>query len=707
MPISITSLPSRLVPAALAQRLAQPHPAWGVAGGAVLAMAVAGSAHLLPVLQGAWQAALASLVSALGKQVVVGASAGGHGLAAWAITAGVLVAAALLLLQPRRLLAVTLAGSIAIVALALGWQLSSAIAIDPVLPLAVLLGGIGGRIAFTRWEQVAGWRQAESQRQFRLAVSREKADFLTELTREMRTPVNGVVGVADLLTETALDGEQRRHLQIFRRSAEALTTLLEDLADLARIEAGRVELRPTAIALAPMLHQQIAQVRDEADAKGLQIQLTLSNELPRVVSGDAARLEQALSHLLSHSVKVTRQGRIAIEVRRHARSGDLLRFVITDTSLSPVTGTLAGILEPFSSAGADRSRRHSGIGLALVRALAGVLGGRLSIRHSPGRGTTTVFSALLPAVLEPDAAPAAAENGGASPPAPQAQRAVTSVLLVDDNVSTRELIGSMLDPQRYSVLRCSNGRDALRALEVAPYDVVLMDLNMPELDGWAALRILRRQESERNLRRTPVIALGTAPLELERQRCLEAGFDDHLCKPVQKSRLLESIERSSRAARTSPSIAGGGADGLRPEQKDALELLATDGLIDVHTAVESLGGDASLYLDAIEHLVPALVNWPTRFQESLNRGEFERARQMAQDMQSILDVVAAAPCAASLGRMADALASPADLARHAEALADLDRHLPPLMRTLQQAVERLRVAREERLRNTQGHNSAF
>ena len=130
-------------------------------------------------------------------------------------------------------------------------------------------------------------------------------------------------------------------------------------------------------------------------------------------------------------------------------------------------------------------------------------------------------------------------------------------------------------------------------------------------------------------------------------------------------------------------------------------------MIDVRTAVGSLGGDASLYLDAIEHLVPALGNWPARFQDALNRHDLDRARQMAQDMQSILDVVAAVPCASALGRMADALASPDDVVRHGAALADLDRHLQPLMRTLQQAVEIVRNARLERARREQGHNSAF
>lgn len=691
----------RLVPAPVARRLMQPHPGWGVAIGALLALGLAGSAFVLPLLRGAWLAGVAMLPPAVGQA----APSTAHTLLAWMLAIGVLVAAARAAnVGARRVWSVAAAAGVGIVAIALGARWLASAAVDPVLPLSLLLGGLAGRIAFARWDRRAGARQAENQRLFRQAVAKAKADFLSELTREMRTPVNGVVGVADLLTETALDGEQRRHLQIFRRSADALTTLLEDLGDLARIEAGRIELRPADISLASLMHEQIAQIRGEAEAKGLQIQLTLANNLPRLVRGDVERLGQALSHLLSHSVRATRQGRLSIEVRRHARCGDLLRFVVTDTSLSPVTGTLAGILEPFATSAADRTRRQAGIGLTLVRGLAGLLGGRLTIRHSRGRGTTAVFSALLPAVDGSESRAPARAEGAETVPATDVARTLVSVLLVDDNVSTRELIGTMLDSRRYSVVACGTGREALQALELAPYDVVLMDLNMPELDGWSALRVLRRQEAERQLRRTPVIALGSAPLEIERQRCLDAGFDDHLCKPVRKSRLIEAID----GATTPPPQANDSPDdGLRAEQLEALALLGAEGLIDVRTAVDSLGGDASLYLDAIEHLVPALGNWPSRFQEALNRREFERARQMAQDMQSILDVVAAAPCASALGRMADALGAPDDLPRHAAALAELDRQLQPLVRTLQQAVECLRSARQERIRREQGHNSAF
>lgn len=576
------------------------------------------------------------------------------------------------------------------------------------LQLAACLGGLGGLALFGQWQQAQALKRAELKRQMALALQQAKAEFLGQVSRELRTPVNAVVGMADLLTETGLDGEQRRHLEAFRHSAEALTQMLEDLNDLARIEAGRVKLKATSLALVPLLHELVSQVRPAAQAKGVQVQLSLAADLPRMVQGDVQRLKQVLSHLLGQAVKVTRQGRVNVEARPQARDPKRIRFAITDTSLSPVTGKLAGMLEPFGAVGAARSK-GTGIGLTLARRVADLMGGKLSVRHSPGKGTTVVFTVSLPA-LQADGAvtplqPIAATEEAATQP----MAALTSVLLVDDNISTRHLIESMLDKRAFHVVACANGREALQAMEIAPYDVVLMDLHMPEVDGWQALRVIRRLESERQMRRTPVIALGTAPFEVERQRCLDAGFDQHLCKPLRKSRLLESIDRVTSApiVAAEPAATPARTGALRYDQRDSLNLLSQDGLIDVRTAVESLGGDASLYLDAIEHLAPALNNWPRRFRETLDRQDLDRARQMAQDMQGILEVVGAAAAAGALAGMAQALKQPDDLKAHATALGELDKHLVPLVQTLQATVERLRLARQDRARKEQGHNSAF
>jgi signal transduction histidine kinase/CheY-like chemotaxis protein len=706
---TLLSSPRTALTSAL-QGLSEPRPVWGVTTGALFAMAFIGSTPALPLLGQAWDA-LSSAVLPASTVTTLPTTASAVWLTfCWLIALAGLVVSATGRTQAHRLPLIAGAATAGMVTVSLAARAASGLAVEPILPIAVLLGGVSGRVAFEQWQQAMLRRRSELKRQMQQVLQQAKAEFLGEISREMRTPVNAVLGVADLISETGLDGEQRRHMDVFRRSADALTHLLEDLNDLARIESGRAKLRPGHVSLVPMLHELMGQVRPQAEAKGLQVQLTVATDLPRLVQADPQRLTQVLSHLLHQAVKVTRQGRVQIEVRPHSRDASRVRFAITDTSLSPITGKLAGMLEPFGQAGAAGAPKSTGIGQSLARRVAELMGGKLSVRHSPGKGSTTVFSVPLPAVSEadPGAVPSAATLSGAAASA-QVAAATVSVLLVDDNLSTRHLIESMLDKRHYAVVSCANGREALQALEIAPYDVVLMDLNMPEMDGWSALRVIRRLETERNTRRTPVIALGMASFEVERQRCLDAGFDQHLSKPLRKSRLIDSIAHVIQAAQNAPAPAATSArtGALRFDQRDALSLLASEGLIDVRTSVESLGGDASLYLDAVEHLAPALANWPRRFRETLDRRDFDRARQMATDMQGILEVMGAGACAAALGRMAAALQKGDDLAAHARQLGDLEQHLHPLMQTLQTAVERLRSARTDRSRREQGHNSAF
>ncbi len=708
MPTAQTTVDSR--PAASAGTgLSSPSLRWGVAIGALLALMLVGSYPLQIFLDGLWETFFGHTLARHAAHAPLSATISALWSSALWTVAGLGVATTALRSLPAQRLA-TVAGLCAGTLVALAAMAASLHGHWPgvSLPLAALLGGITGRMAFEHWTALQAHRRTESKRQLQATIQQAKAEFLTQLSRDLRTPVHAVLGMADLLTETSLDAEQRRHLDVFRRSADALTHLLEEVNDLARIESGRVLLKPTSVALVPLIHDQLSRARLHAESKGVQIQLSLSTDLPRQVSADPERLAQVLSELLSHAIRVTRQGRVVVEVRPHSRDPHRIRFAFCDRSLSPETSKVASLVEPFTGAGTTR-RAPSGIGMTLARRLVGLMGGRLSVRQSPGKGSTVVLSLPLPVIDkgEPLRAPVTTPAALVETVAPQGPK--TSVLLVDDNVSTRQLIESMLDTRQFTVVTCTNGREALQTLEISPYDVVLMDLHMPEMDGWTALRALRQRESTSNSRRTPVIALGSAPFELERQRCLDAGFDQHLCKPLRKSRLIECIVKLSQQALelTPPASTTARTGAMRYDQRDSLNLLGSEGLIDVRTAVESLGGDATLYLDAIEHLSPALDNWPERFKQTLDRREIERARQMAVDMQGILEVVGAGACAAALERMATLLTGNGDDTQIARGLLELDEHLQPIMQTLQAAVERIRLARQDRSRREQGHNSAF
>jgi signal transduction histidine kinase/CheY-like chemotaxis protein len=714
----------------------QPSPRWGVLAGALAALALPASAWLSPKIDAVWSMVLAVVLPASMLQApILPWSSLGWSATLWATVIVALMAVSSGPWHGPRITALGAAFSTLLLSLSVMGRAFSSAETQPLLCLVALWGGVGGRYAFELWQRWSERRQAAHQRAVRLAVQQARADFLQQVARDLRTPIHSVVGVADLLAETALDLDQRRHMTVFKRSADALTRLVEDLGDLAKMENHRVSLKPAPIGLVTLLHEQINALRSEADAKGLQLQLSLSSDLPRTVHGDVRRLSQVLSQVLGQAVRSTRQGRISVEVRPHARHSDMVRFTVTDTRLCPLTGRLATLLEPFENPRADGKPRESAIGQALSERLVELMGGKLTTRQTEGKGCCVIFSVLLPAQAPgpvttpaPGAVPHAtakvsAASANQQAPAPARPTAVQSnepasatpttgaaeqvtVLLVDDNYSTRELIESMLDRKRFTVLPCSNGREALEALNLTAFDMVLMDLEMPELDGWSAMRILRRQEVERKLRRTPVIALGTAPFETERQKALEAGFDEHLCKPLRKSRLLDHIARLLAQPPKHSTVAPADANPLRYEQSDALNLLSQDGMVDVRTSVDHLGGDAGVYLDAIEHLAPALGNWPARFRDALSRQETERARQMALDMQGILEIVGAVPCAAALGRMADVLAQQdKSSGSYAAALGDLDGYLLPLLAALQQAAEKIRAGRAMSSKE-QGHNSA-
>lgn len=713
-------------------------PAGFVAFGGAMGIAVVGSVPIQSLLAPAWETAAHVLTGgATGPLRDVGIGMVLSFVAMWCLAGAVLGLGLGEAVDRRRLLALAGVGTLLVT---FAGTLAGAVlghAVNPSLPVALLLGGLAGRAGHARWLVALQHRHRELRDQVNRAARDMKREALEQITRDLRTPVHAMLGVGDLMAETRLDAEQKRHLGAFQRAADNLSRSLEDLEDLARIESGRASLKHKQFSLVPLIHQQIAAIKPFADAKGVPIHLSLSSDLPRMVHGDPVRLGQVIGNLLGQAVKVSRQGSVQLEVRPHSRDPQRVRFAFFDTSLSAESGKLTAVVEPFQG-DAGSQRGTSGIAMTLTRRIVEWMDGRLSVRRSTAKGSTVVLSVPLPA-----AESAGTTQAGNATPAvygPQARNAdgspltmtqaaelaldrklpKVSVLLVDDNISTRHLIESMLDSTRFNVVTCSDGREALQTLEIAPYDVVLMDLDMPGMDGWAAITELRQREQARKGRRTPVVALGTAPFELERQRCLEVGFDQHLCKPLRKSRLLETIVRMAASSptpasgSTAPAPAAAAAAAAAPRtppmryvQRDSLSLLGDDGLIDVRGAVANLGGDATLYLDAIEHLAPALTRWPERFLDTLAKPDIDRARQMATDMQGILEVVGAARAAKAIERMSVLLAGMPDAESKSKCQKEIEQHVRPTMLTLQAAVERIVAMRQQGPSHPQGHNSAF
>jgi len=375
-------------------------------------------------------------------------------------------------------------------------------------------------------------RLAEQQRQALAtaeAASAAKTRFLAAVSHEIRTPLNGVVGMAELLRTTDAAPQRAQRLEVLHHSAQHLQSLVNDLVDLGRLDAGRLELRPEAISPAEIARHVIELMQAPALAKGLRLGLQLSPELPPAVLADPERVRQVLFNLVGNAVKFTHDGHVTLSADAWP---DGLRFSITDTGDGIPADSIHRVFEAFEQAGphAQARRAGAGLGLTISRQLARAMGGELRCRSVLGEGTTFEFELRAPRCDPP-----------AEPIAPPAAPAVGKgrVLVVDDNAVNALVAEGMLQQLSLQADMATDGEQALRMLDQCDYAVVLMDCLMPGMDGLEATRRWRLQERMRQRPRLPIVALTANASRGDREACLEAGMDDYLAKPFS----LEELAR--------------------------------------------------------------------------------------------------------------------------------------------------------------------
>jgi PAS domain S-box-containing protein len=357
-------------------------------------------------------------------------------------------------------------------------------------------------------------------------ANRAKSDFLATMSHEIRTPLNGVIGFNGLLLDGPLTEEKRRYAELARESGETLLHLLNDFLDFSKIEAGRLELEPIAFDPVQELQQAIDLVRASAQQKGLQLDFECSS-LPRALRGDAARLRQILLNLLGNAVKFTARGRIALgcEVLGKKEGAPLwLRFTVADTGIGIDAAAQQRIFQPFIQADASTTRRFggTGLGLAICRRLTEAMGGRIGVVSTPGAGSTFWVELPFEAAGAAVAGPAPSD---AVPPGNHRGR----VLVAEDNPVSQLMTAEMLKRLGCQVDVVGNGEEAVKALRHLPYDLVLMDCDMPVMNGFDATRGIRAQEGEGHV---PVVAMTASAMKGDREKCFAAGMDDFLAKPI-------------------------------------------------------------------------------------------------------------------------------------------------------------------------------
>ncbi|MBF0118432.1 MAG: response regulator [Desulfobacterales bacterium] len=460
------------------------------------------------------------------------------------------------------------------------------------------------------------------------AAAKAKSEFLANMSHELRTPMNAIIGFSELTINTELTNKQRQYLNNIKTSSQLLLGIINDVLDFSKIDTGKLELENKTFNLHDITNNIFSMFNSKAKDKGLKFNLSIDNNIPTQLIGDSLRIEQILINICGNAIKFTEEGEIVVKADLIEKTEDsvYLKFSVKDTGIGIPTEKIPTLFKSFSQADGSSTRKYggTGLGLAVSKRLAEMMGGKLYLETEENKGTTFYFD--IKTGYDKNAKPVLNDEQNNNIDIIKKIEGI-KVLLVEDNDINQEIASEILQSIGINVQIAENGEISVRKLMEEDFDIVLMDVQMPVMDGYTATKAIRSNPKYKDI---PIIAMTANALKGDREKCLDAGMNDYIIKPIEPDELFNSLAKWIKSKQREK-----GVNKPARDISNAVDLPENLPGIDVEAGLKRLGGNKKIFKDVLKIFKQQYANIHDRIVEELDRGNINGAEQLAHMVKGV------------------------------------------------------------------------